>query len=126
MIGCIMSPVKNIKVTNRKSLVEEELMCNATLNNNLFIMNTSKEMSHLTSNDGNFSNANLQHLRMNYLNFSDIKKVPGCAKDVTLTQDKSNIMTCTHCLKGKKGRFSFKNDGSRTTRTTRTYTFRLV
>lgn len=91
-----------------------DLICTATVNNSLYIMNMNKEMAHLTSSNSN--NAYLWHLRMGHLNYLDIKKLPECSEGVTLTQDKSNVNTCTHCLEGKQARLPFKNVGSRATK----------
>lgn len=119
----VSSVVKNgYKVTfNNKGCeilnCKGEIICTATLNNNLYIMDTthSKEVAHLTSSSVDCSNTYLWHLRMGHLNISDIKKLPACAEGVTLTQDKSNV-TCTHCMEGRQTRLPFKNVGTRATR----------
>ncbi|XP_057664430.1 uncharacterized protein LOC130898869 [Diorhabda carinulata] len=57
-----------------------EVICNAVLKNNLYVMNISGEEVHLTSSAVNSNDTYLWHLRMGHLNFSDIKKLPNCVE----------------------------------------------
>ncbi|XP_057660652.1 uncharacterized protein LOC130896509 [Diorhabda carinulata] len=58
-----------------------EVICNAVLKNNLYVMNISGEEVHLTSSAVNSNDTYLWHLQMRHLNFSDIKKLPNCVFD---------------------------------------------
>ncbi|GBP64177.1 Retrovirus-related Pol polyprotein from transposon TNT 1-94 [Eumeta japonica] len=88
---------KGCEVRNGK----DEVICTATLNNNLYIMDTSTEVAHLTSSTQS-CDTYLWHLRMGHLNFHDVKKLPDVTEGVTLTQQQSNI-ACTHCMEGSHG-----------------------
>ncbi|XP_057671187.1 uncharacterized protein LOC130902919 [Diorhabda carinulata] len=68
-----------------------EVICNAVLKNNLYVMNISGEEVHLTSSAVNYNDTYLWHLRMGHLNFSDIKKVPNCVEGMSLTLDKDKM-----------------------------------
>lgn len=94
---------------------KDEVVCTATLSNKLYILDTSKEVAHLTSSSLNCNNTYLWHLRMGHLNIPDVKKLPSCTDGVTLTQEECNV-TCTYCMEGKQARTPFKNVGSRATR----------
>ncbi|GBP97191.1 Retrovirus-related Pol polyprotein from transposon TNT 1-94 [Eumeta japonica] len=101
---------KGCEVRNGK----DEVICTATLNNNLYIMDTSTEVAHLTSSTQS-CDTYLWHLRMGHLNFHDVKKLPDVTEGVTLTQQQSNI-ACTHCMEGRQARMPFKSVGSRAER----------
>lgn len=94
---------------------QDEVICTATLSNKLYIMDSRKEVAHLTTSAQDCNSTYLWHMRMGHLNISDVKKLPGCSDGVALTQDQSNV-TCTHCMEGRQARLPFKNVGSRATR----------
>lgn len=91
-----------------------KFLCTAELVNNLYQLNTFREVfSNLTcSNDS--TDLVLWHRRMGHLNFSDVSKLPECAEGVTPFPDKSKgSITCTTCLEGKQTRLPFNNTGTR-------------
>lgn len=90
------------------------LLCSATLVNNLYQLNTHREVFSNLSCTDSLSNVVLWHRRMGHLNFLDVNKLPECAEGVNLVKHKGSI-TCTTCLMGKQTRLPFNNIGSRAT-----------
>lgn len=92
-----------------------KFLCSATLINNLYQLNTHREVfSNLTcSNDLN--NVVLWHRRMGHLNFSDVNKLPEYVEGINPfpVKKSQSLITCTTCLEGKQSRLPFSNIGSR-------------
>lgn len=91
-----------------------KLICSATLTNNLYLLNTRREVfSNLTCSDG-VNDVVLWHRRMGHLNFTDVNKLPECTEGVSPFSDiNKDPITCTTCLEGKQTRKPFKNVGTR-------------
>lgn len=91
-------------------------LCSATLLNKLYILNTHSEISetaHWAANKVNENSILLWHLRMAHLNFSALKKLPGCTEGVKITKELDENFQCCSCLEGKQTRLTFKHKGSR-------------
>lgn len=91
-----------------------KFLCSAMLVNNLYQLNTHREVfSNLTCSSYP-NDLVLWHRRMGHLNFSDVSKLPECTEGVNPFSDKSKgPITCTTCLEGKQSRLPFNNIGSR-------------
>lgn len=93
-----------------------KLLCSATLVNNLYLLNTHREVFSNLTCPANLNDAVLWHRRMGHLNFTDVSKLPQCAEGVDPFPEKSkSSITCTTCLTGKQTRLPFNNTGTRAT-----------
>lgn len=92
---------------------EGKWICSAKLINNLYILNTHREIhANLTSTALN--DYVLWHRRMGHLNFADVNKLPACTEGVNLSMEGSKEpITCTICIEAKQPRLPFNNIGSR-------------
>ncbi|CAK1591320.1 unnamed protein product [Parnassius mnemosyne] len=59
-----------------------KFLCSATLVNNLYQLNTHREVFSNLTYSNNLNDIVLWHRRMGHLNFSDVNKLPECAEGV--------------------------------------------
>lgn len=91
-----------------------KLLCSATLVNNLYQLDTHREVYCNLTCSNNLNDVVLWHRRMGHLNFTDVNKLPECADGVNPFPDKSrSSIICTTCITGKQSRLPFNNKGTR-------------